>query len=215
MATHTTNYNWVKPSYEDDADIEVLNSTFDSIDAQMKSNDDKISSPLVQLVDDGPKNRIKLGFPTTTKNAVTATANSDGTITLSGTNSSTSSTILVFDLYANAAASTDNKQNPFIANGKYIMKGSGSNIVRIQFYGYNDDLQLSVLANSADDVEVTIDGTYKYYVFRIWIAGSASFDNVVLSPMCCLKDFYDISSAFRPYTPSSSELYDMIKAIQQ
>ena len=37
MATNTTNYGWTKPDYEDDADIAVLNETFDAIDAQVKT----------------------------------------------------------------------------------------------------------------------------------------------------------------------------------
>jgi hypothetical protein len=37
MATNTTNYGWTKPDYEDDADIAVLNETFDAIDEQVKT----------------------------------------------------------------------------------------------------------------------------------------------------------------------------------
>lgn len=44
MATNTTNYGWTKPDYEDDADIAVLNETFDAIDAQVKINENNISS---------------------------------------------------------------------------------------------------------------------------------------------------------------------------
>ena len=39
MATATTNYGWTKPSYEDDADIMVINDTIDNIDAQVKANE--------------------------------------------------------------------------------------------------------------------------------------------------------------------------------
>ena len=44
MATNTTNYGWTKPSYEDAADIEVINGTIDNIDAQVKTNENNISS---------------------------------------------------------------------------------------------------------------------------------------------------------------------------
>ena len=44
MATNTTNYGWTKPSYEDTADIEVINGTIDNIDAQVKTNENNISS---------------------------------------------------------------------------------------------------------------------------------------------------------------------------
>lgn len=183
-----------------------------AIDSMLAAKLDKAVGK--RIVDDGPKNRIILGFPTTTKNTVAATPNADGSITINGTNSSSSNAVLVFDLWGNASASSDNKQNPFTQNGVYIMKGSGSDDVRIQFYGYNDDLQLTQLANSASDVEVTIDGTYQYYVFRLWMKGSAAFDNLKLYPMCCLKDLYQISSEFRPYVPTNGELYEMIKALQ-
>lgn len=187
----------------DQSDVETLSGNTESLSETLKS-----------VIDTGPKNRIILGFPATTKSGVTATPNDDGTITISGTNSSSSSTILVFDLWGNASASTDNKQDPFTEEGEYIFTGSGSNSVRVQLYGYNDDLQLNVIANSSSSVEFTVDGTYKYYVFRIWIAGSASFDDLVLSPMCCLKDLYDISPDFKPYVPTNEELYAMIKALQ-
>lgn len=186
----------------DQSDVETLSGNMESLSETLKS-----------VIDTGPKNRIILGFPATTKSGVTATPNENGTITISGTNSSSSSTILVFDLWGNASASTDNKQDPFTEEGEYIFTGSGSNSVRIQLYGYNDDLQLNVIANSSSSVEFTVDGTYKYYVFRIWIAGGASFDNLVLSPMCCLKDLYDISPDFKPYVPTNEELYAMIKEL--
>lgn len=44
MATNTTNYGWTKPDYEDDADIAVLNETFDDIDEQVKTNENNILS---------------------------------------------------------------------------------------------------------------------------------------------------------------------------
>ena len=44
MATTTTNYGWTKPSYEDDADIMVINDTIDDIDAQVKLNETNILS---------------------------------------------------------------------------------------------------------------------------------------------------------------------------
>ncbi len=186
----------------DQSDVETLSGNMESLSETLKS-----------VIDTGPKNRIILGFPATTKSGVTATPNEDGTITISGTNSSSSNTVLVFDLWGSAASTTDNKQNPFTQDGVYIMKGSGSDNVRIQFYGYNDDLQLNLLANSASDVEVTINGAYKDYVFRIWIKGSAVFDDLTLYPMCCLKDLYDISPDFKPYIPTNAELYAMIKEL--
>lgn len=57
MATNTTNYGWTKPDYEDDADIAVLNETFDAIDEQVKTNENNISNVQTSLAvgssDDG------------------------------------------------------------------------------------------------------------------------------------------------------------------
>lgn len=171
-------------------------------DAEVLADISTQGAVLAGILDSGAKNRVIVGFPETTKSGITATPNEDGSITLNGTNSGSSSTILVFDLYAQASVSTDNKQNPFAENGRYIFTGSGSNSVRIQLYGYNDDLQLSVIANSSDNVEFTVDGTYKYYVFRIWIAGGASFDTsgLLLCAALLRSMLYQTSSVntFRP-----------------
>lgn len=60
MATNTTNYNWKKPDYEDDADIKDINDNFDGIDAQVKAIDDQVQlnknniskiTPIVTTVD--------------------------------------------------------------------------------------------------------------------------------------------------------------------
>jgi parallel beta-helix repeat protein len=43
MATQTTNYNLTKPSYEDNADIKVINENMDTIDGKLKENADGLS----------------------------------------------------------------------------------------------------------------------------------------------------------------------------
>ena len=44
MATQTTNYGLKKPAYSDTADIGVINSNMDIIDAKMKEIDNKAGS---------------------------------------------------------------------------------------------------------------------------------------------------------------------------
>lgn len=189
----------------------VLNSGITSYDVNQIT---KNKEALKHLVDDGPKNRIKIGVSETEKQGVTFTPNGDGTITVNGTSTGSGTMIAIFDLYAQASSSTANKQDPFIEQGSYILKGTGNSGIRVQVYGYNDDLTLNVLANSSSDAYFEVDGTYQYYVFRIWVGASASFDNFILRPMCCLQEFYEVSTAFKPYLPSNSELYDMIKDLQ-
>ena len=189
----------------------ALNSGITSYDVNQIT---KNKEALKHLVDDGPKNRIKIGVSETEKQGVTFTPNGDGTITVNGTNTGSGTMIAIFDLYAQASSSTANKQDPFIEQGSYILKGTGNSGIRVQAYGYNDDLTLNVLANSSSDAYFEVDGTYQYYVFRIWVGASAAFDNFILRPMCCLQEFYEVSTAFKPYLPSNSELYDMIKSLQ-
>lgn len=44
MAEQTSNYNLIKPSENDVADINIINSNFDTIDAKIKENNDNISN---------------------------------------------------------------------------------------------------------------------------------------------------------------------------
>lgn len=58
MATQTTNYNLVKPSYNENADIAVVNGNMDIIDTKIKEVEDKTNSNSVewnQLVNSGTK----------------------------------------------------------------------------------------------------------------------------------------------------------------
>lgn len=193
----------------DARDMQSVQASVSALQTSQTVQDDILAG----IVDKGAKNRIIIGFRETTKSGITITPEPDGTLTLNGTNNTSSSTILVFDLYANASASTENKQDPFLRNGRYVLRGTGSSSVRIQLYGYNDDLALEVLANSSADTEFTVDGSYKYYVFRIWVAASASFDNTKLYPMCCSAEDFAASEDFCPYVPSNAELYAMLRSL--
>ena len=70
MATNTTNYNWTKPDYEDDADIKDLNDNFDDIDAQVKAIDDQVqlnknnilSKATSILIDEGNRNITSITY---------------------------------------------------------------------------------------------------------------------------------------------------------
>ena len=55
MATQTTNYGLTKPSYNETADIGVINSNMDIIDAKMKENADNVSTLATEVdeIDNG------------------------------------------------------------------------------------------------------------------------------------------------------------------
>ena len=154
-------------------------------------------------------NLVKIGFTATTGDGVTVTPDSDGSITLNGTRSGTNPTILVNDLASDADAVTVLETRYTLPTGTYLLKGTGNDNVRIQLRCH-DGTNSVTLYNSTNDNTVTLDGTYPYCFFRIWVAGSASFDNFKFYPMFQLADIADDS--FRKYQPSLQEQIDELKA---
>lgn len=68
MATQTTNYGLTMPSYDEVADIEVLNDNFDMIDTQMKKNENGITEVKNNLLSNnaGAHNSVFRGKDLTT-----------------------------------------------------------------------------------------------------------------------------------------------------
>lgn len=128
-------------------------------------------------------NVINLGFSTDTKNNVSF-SHTDNNIILNGTLNTSSNTILIFDLAHDATSSTQYQANPFPSTGEYTISPTNNSNIRVQLYGYNDDLQLVNLYNSSSGGTVNIDLSYSYYVFRLWIAGNSSFNNYSFTCKC-------------------------------
>lgn len=230
--TYTPNYNLGKQEdHTDKFDMSVITENMDKLDTALHEQAEDISeaqnrqdsldtaeaadrAALAELIDGGAKNVIQVGYGSGTPRTISVTQNADGSLTLNGTSSSSSNTILINDLSSVTNGSFDGQKNPFPQNGKYILRGTKQSNIRVQLIGYNNSSDYSVLSQSSDDQEVEIDGTWLYYTFRVWITGSASFDNYTLYPMCCSKAAWDISQAYQPYRPSYAELYEMVKALQ-
>lgn len=218
MATSTTNYGWTKPSYEDDADIMVINGTIDAIDSQMKSidnrtatNENNISTAiaeLIDLVDNGAKNKIFVDrINTTNANGVTYTINNDGTITANGTPSGTSPSYVV-------AATLDGstyKNFAEFCNGDNVLSGcpSGGSSSTYRMYitgtGYTRE-------DFGTGVELTDTSVSPLYLI-LYIYNGYTADNLTFKPMICNKSAWDISQKYVPYVPTNAELYEMIKAL--
>ena len=97
MASKTTNYNLSKPSYNDNADIAVINSNMDIIDNKMKEIEDnatnatnKNASDISALNKVATTNLLNPSLQSQVINGITITANGDGTYTLNGTPSTES-----------------------------------------------------------------------------------------------------------------------------
>lgn len=167
---------------------------------------------LVDIVDSGAKNRIKvdaIGTTSTsgasyTNNGTTFTLNADGSITCSGDNDNTadSSVRLLFDgAYFNAA--------PY-CTGDYILSGSPSDASDSTYfvscygssYNYKDTGNGIVLPSTA---------TTSINVY-ITVKKGKSADGKTFYPMICRKAAYDVSKVYKPYVPSNEELYAMIQA---
>lgn len=132
-------------------------------------------------------NVMQLGFTAATKNDVSF-SHTDDTITLDGTLNTSSNTILIFDLKTDATNSTEFPANPFSGRpGTYTISPTGNSNIRLQLYGFNDGGGLQSLYNSSSGGTVTIDNSYDNYVFRLWIAGSASFTNHTFTCKCTLN----------------------------
>lgn len=162
------------------------------VDASICYAGNKAESPVNSIyylrLSDMPaeQNRLYLGFTSSVKNGV-AYMHGDNNITLNGTLNTSSNTILIFDLAGDYSSSTEYPKNPFQGHpGAYTISATGNSNIRIQLYGFNSDLQLVSIFNGSNGGTVNIDNSYQYYVFRIWIAGSASFSNYTFNCKCTL-----------------------------
>ena len=198
MSTNTTNYGWTKPSYEDAADIEVINGTIDNIDAQLKANDDKSNSALVELVDSGAKNKLNHTAYTRTVNGVTFTVNADRSITITSDGTNTQSLLYLV-------------QNYTIPAGRYVLSGcSGGSTttydVRIRVGGS------AFYINYNGGTEFTYNGTDTFEA-SIVVRASQTL-NITMKPMICTKAEWNISQQYAPYRPSYQELYERVVALE-
>lgn len=226
--SYTEYYNLGKQTdHADKFDMDVITDNADKIDAALHEQAVSISTvtaneaidraALVQLVDGGPKNSCKLGF---TSKAATSSSpsitNNGSSITINGSRSTSSATILVYDLVDDESLSQDTRYT--LPAGKYVCKGTGDTSVRVQVFAHSGTAEsLQKLSDVSTDNEFeytsSLKQDYPYLCFRIWIAGSSTFDNVTIYPMICSKAAWNISQAYQPYRPSYQEMYDMILAL--
>ena len=180
---------------------------------------DEDRAALVELVDDGSKNKLKLGFTTKTVGTQTAAMTADGTgITVNGDRNTSSDVILVYDLSTNESTMSDTRYT--IPEGKYVIAPTGTSQLRIQVYCHDGSGVNSERLGQASTESVVFEYTaalktqYPYIAYRLWASRSSSFNNLTIYPMVCTLSEWKISQTFQPYRPSWQEMYDMIKALQ-
>ena len=189
---------------------ESLGTRIDGIAGQTAASD----AALAELVDSGAKNILQIGTAVTAaKNGVTAVSDTDGAVTISGASTVSSQFVLINDLFSGSTSSTYGSQIP-IKEGRYTIKATGIEGVRVQAINYNSSSDATTIASSDEDVDFT--AAKSFIVFRLVIMPGADFSApVTIYPMCCDSKLYAASKAYQPYRPPYQELYEMVLALQQ
>lgn len=138
-----------------------------------------------------------------THNGITWRFNEDGSMTLNGTKTTSTASILIWN-FANAAITASNPQSDnkkHIPNGDYYIY-SGHAKATLQVYGSNDENanqnnSYYIMSGNLSPAQFTINDTYKYNWIRLNIGGSAVFDNYTFYPMVQLAS--DTGTGQAPY----------------
>ena len=171
-------------------------------------SDEKSRDALVDIIDNGPKNKLECTQTQTsiTRYGVTATYDKEnGIVTLNGSHI-TSDSAAIFEFYSGNAS-----DQRVIPPGTYHMSGCPSGGSTSSYRA-----SLSTISGGVDtgNGAVFTISESKYLAYRILISGNCTFNNMVFKPMVCPEELYKISDAFQPYRPSYQELYEMVKALQ-
>lgn len=175
----------------------------------------EITPALVEIVDGGGKNLLKVEavgvsniYGTTYENnGVTYTLNSDGTVSLSGTASAESHTNL--RLSSGSVVTIDD-----FCNGNYVLSGCPSGGRGVFNLRARTADNAYILFDIGSGVTLTNRGAYSGIFISIFVQGGKNCTGLTFSPMICTKVAWDISQKFVPYCPSMEEMYQMILALQ-
>ena len=159
-----------------------------------------VRAAIAHLADAGAKNFLKNTAPygDQVRTNLTFTHNDDDTYTVNATSANTANT----DVYI--------AENMLLKAGTYVLSGcpeggNNTDTFKLQIAGVGYDL------GNGCTFTITQDTTISVYI-RIW-AGYIP-GNLVFKPMICTLEDWSASKEYVPYTPTLSELYQMIKALQ-
>lgn len=142
---------------------------------------------VIELINDGAKNKLSIGAPTTIPAELTCVRNNDGTYTVSGTLAAANS--ISFNIGA--------IEGDLVLSGCPAGGGDNSYLLRITKSG--SQVAGSVDTGNGSDV-FTMEGTD--YALNIRFA-AGTYTNVVFKPMICTKAAWDISQEYQPYRPNA------------
>lgn len=174
-----------------------------------------IITPAINNITEGTdKNYIELDAvgKTRTLNEVTATINSDNSVTISGKNTSSNNFILIYDLsdFTKGGSTVFTVHKSIPINEEYICIGSQSSKVVVQVLSFNSDSDYELLSNSS--LDTTFIPTKTYITFRIWIKGNADFTTpITIYPQVYRTSTYKVNKTVRPFTYNNQEITEIIK----
>jgi hypothetical protein len=232
MATNTTNYGWTKPDYEDDADIAVLNETFDAIDAQVKTvetalnnKQDALTAAQLAAANSGitsadveqietNKNNISFNraelaelIDTGAKNIYKITNVPSVTgVTIAKTDDSTVSINGTFgqSTYVFFTLSGNNVKLPA---GEYVVATSTTGTMPARTLTISDNIASVTLGSNA---EFTLSAEKPIGVYVQFLSNDAP--NGTIRIMICKKSDWQVSNKIVPYCPTLAELYAIVQA---
>lgn len=166
-----------------------------------------IQAPIAQLINTGVKNLLKNTGTTQTIRGVTFTVNDDGTVTVNGTNSSTSAAVFYVNILpaATAASYNDCRLTGCPEGGSTSTYRLAVQLNSGSFTTYASDTGDGATIRNVPSSDCRVG---------IFVYGGATVNNLVFKPMICTLENYVISPGYTPYAPSNRELYEMILALQ-
>ena len=157
---------------------------------------------LVEIVDNGDKNKLQNTLASGTVKGITYTINADGSITTAaGTATSNSNLVLSLSLPA----------------GRYVLSGcpnGGSGTTyRAQVLDNTTSASVALVTESTEGNEFEVVAGHDY-AWRFRVQEGKSIPAATFYPMICTAAAWKISTQYQPYRPSWQEMYDMILALQ-
>lgn len=157
--------------------------------------------PVPRLVDAGAKNLLKIAAASQTINGVTFTVNDDGTVSVDGTNNTSS--LVAFYLNILPADTAPNYNGCRLTG---CPNGGSSSKYRLAF-----QLNSGSYTNYASDIgggSTIHDVPSAACRVAIIVYAGVTVSNLIFKPMICTAEDYAISTAFTPYAPTNRELYE-------
>lgn len=203
MAITTENLGLTLPDTTDPVDVTVLNGNFSALDDFAGQQTRRTAS----LIDAGAKNLLKITGTSQTIRNVTFTVNDDGTVSVNGTNNTTSAAVFYLNILP---ADTAPNYNGCILTG--CPQGGSTSTYRLAVQ-LNSGSFTTYASDTGDGATIQNVPSSDCRV-GIFIYAGAKVENLIFKPMICTAEDHAASDAFVPYTPTLRELYEMIQALQ-